>query len=219
MRSLAFSFVAGAAALWLAGCSTAVSPKQSAKIDPQKTGLVLASLNQTGSKTGWVEFTLHRVDGSESSFHKLAISPNEKLTLIEVPLGHYEIAGWTVSNGEQLTGPGTQPATQPFEFDVRPGQITYLGHFEVVVRWLTYPDSASHIYSRAWPVLEDRHAKEIGAFHQQYPALADVPVRSVAPQRVALVQVATGEYAWFPDKYLVWPQTSPEPMPDGPKWP
>ena len=205
-------------ALILAGCSTAVSPAKSAKIDPQKTGLVLATLHRTGEKYTWVEFMLHQVDGRESSFTNLAIDSTKELTLIEVPVGRYQIADWTVTDGAQLTGPGTQYATKAFEFDVRPGEVTYLGHFEVSVKEESY-FSSHWRFPRARPVLEDHSAQAIAAFRQQYPALTAVPVRSVAPERVALIPAPVGRYAWFGPDYSGSAYSYYQPMPTAPKWP
>ncbi len=206
-------------ALILAGCSTAVSPAKSARIDPQKTGLVLATMHGHGPKYTWVEFMLHSLDGHDSSFHNMAIDSTQTLTLVEVPVGRYEIADWTVTSGERFTGPGTQTATQPFVFEVRPGEITYLGHFEVPVK-PTPVNSGYWNMLRGQPVLEDRYQKTVTEFRRQYPALAALPVHSVAPQRVALIPSPTGRYAYFgPDFSWSGPLSYYQPMPTGPKWP
>jgi len=218
MKSFRFFVLAGVAALLLAGCSTAVSPAKSAKIDPQKTGLVLATLTRTGPQDARVEFTLRRVDGRQGAFTNLAIDATRELSLIEVPVGRYQIAGWLATEGATIAGPGTEPATKPVEFEVRPGEITYLGHLQVAVNWMHNPIHSSSIYVRARPVLEDRSAKTIEAFRQQYPALAAMPVRNVAPQRVALVRPATEPVPWFAP--IAQTETRRfDPMPTGPKWP
>jgi len=205
-------------ALIVAGCSTAVSPAKASRVDPQKTGLVLATMHGHGPQNTWAEFMLHSLDGRDSSFRNIAVDSTKALSLLEVPAGRYEIADWTVTGGAKITGPGTQTATQPFVFEVRPGEITYLGHFEVPVK-PTPVNSGQGSMLRAQPILEDRSEKTVAEFRRQYPTLAQLPVHNVAPKRVALIPAPTGPYAYFALDFSQMPSSSPASMPTGPKFP
>jgi hypothetical protein len=199
-------------ALFLVGCSTAVSPKEAARIDPQKTGLVLATIYQAGEKDTWLDFTLHSLDGHDSSFLYPSIKPTQGLWLVEVPAGRYQLENWVIAERWTITeGPDPSEAGQSWitprvEFEVKPGEITYLGHFEV-------PDHRSQR-----PILlVDWHKKGIALFRQRYPALADMPVRLVAPEQIALVRSFENYVANFPVNASF--RDYPAPMPTGPKFP
>ncbi len=226
MKSYHPSLLASVAALLLAGCSTAVTPEKSAQIDPAKTGLVLATVAESGVENSWAQFTLRSVDGHDRALHSPAINTTQKLWLVEVPPGRYRIADWTVSGVLPAAGPAIRNAAQELEFEVRPGEVTYLGQF-VIAGDLVKDASGQHrtfVWSR--PVLEDRAKEANEAFKRQYPALADVPVRSVAPERIDLTPTDQRQLAWYSahEGYNNMAQSRENesgtgPMPSGPRFP
>jgi hypothetical protein len=182
--------------VWLiSGCSTAVSPEKSARINLQKTGLILATVDRSGApqetKGTWLEVTLESVDGRDSVLKRLAINSTKELWLIEVPPGRYRLADWTMSRARSWRA-GT---AQNYEFEVQPGRITYLGHLDLKLRAAKHSVDQS-FSTQAWIVLEDRSAKTLAAFRQQYPALAKVPVHDAAPRQFALIPTEPTDAGW-----------------------
>lgn len=174
-------------ALAISGCSTAVSPQKATRIDVAKTGLILATLERTGpgdTKYASIEFPFRPVDGRENPFKNPAVSSSKKLWLVEVPPGRYRIADWYLAAGS----PRVEIAEQPFEFEVRPGQVTYIGRLEVAVVTM-YNDVGIQMSSWVQPVLENHYARAVAEFRRQYPALDSVPVFNAAPAEL---------FAWNP---------------------
>jgi hypothetical protein len=183
--------------VWLiSACSTAVSPEKSVKINLQKTGLILATVDRSGTpqeaKGTWVEVTLQSMDGRDSVLKNLAINNTKELWLIEIPPGRYRLADWTISRARSWHA---GMAAQNYEFEVQPGRITYLGHLEVNLRAPQHSVDQPY-FAPAWLVLEDRSAQTIAIFRQQYPALAKVPVHDAAPRQFALVPTEPTDAGW-----------------------
>jgi hypothetical protein len=167
---------------FLVGCTTAVTPEKAANVDLQKTGLVLATISRSGEaedvKKVLIEFYLRPYDGEGNPLKELVINSWEPMWLIEVPLGRYEITDWFLSAGTMRR----ESAEKGFEFEVRPGQITYIGHFDVAVaRAKNF--FGLRVIPEAIPALRDDYERTLVAFRKQYPALADKKVHNVAPQR------------------------------------
>lgn len=175
-------------ALAISGCSTAVSPGKSSRIDVQKTGLVLVTLIKTGPdndpKNVSIQFPFRPVDHSDSSFKKWEITSGKELWLVEVPPGRYQIADWTL----WCFDPRTEIAEVPFEFEVRAGEVTYIGRLEAAI--VTQKNKqGQQMYEWVQPVLENHYGRALAVFRQQYPALASVPVVNAAPIKL---------FAWNP---------------------
>jgi len=222
MKSFCSFLFAGAVALLMTACSTAVSPEKASQVDPAKTGLVLVTVAEIGGKDSGTKFTLLSAGGHDGALHGQAINPSKELWLLEVPPGRYRLADWIVMREAPVTGTGAHTGTQEFEFEVRPGEVTYLGRFVVTRRPVMDAYGKPQAFAWARPVLED-HAKEtMEAFQQQYPALAAVPVRSVAPQRIDLIPAPDDQVGWSGPHYphnAKQNESGLEPMPSGPRWP
>lgn len=185
------------ATLVLSGCSTAVSPQKSTSIDVQKTGLVLVTLIRTGSGDGpkntSIEFPFRPLDRPENSFLDSfvdrGINSSKELWLVEVPAGRYQIADWSQAG----YWPRTEIAERPYEFEVRSGQITYLGRLEAAVVTVRNKHG-KRMYSFVQPVLEDHHERTIAIFRREYPAFASVPVFNAAPAKL---------FVWNPNRTFV----------------
>jgi hypothetical protein len=166
----------------LGGCVTAVSPEKAASVDLTKRGLVLASLTRNGeaddAKKVTVEFYLRPTAGSGDFLKELVINSSKDLWLIEVPLGHYRIADWFLSAGTMRR----ESAEQGFEFDVLPGQITYIGLFEVAVTRVKNAFGL-RVIPQAVTTLKDDYANTMIAFRQKFPELSATVVRNVAPPK------------------------------------
>ena len=178
--------------LTLAGCSTAVTPEKSARIDVQKTGLVLVTLIKTGPGSDprniSIEFPFRPVDRTDNSFLDSfldrGINSSKELWLVKIPAGRYQIADW----GLWCFDARHEFAGLPFEFEVRPGEVTYIGRLEVAV--VTEKNAqGQQMYEWVQPVLENHYTRTVAAFRQQYPALASVPVVNAAPVKL---------FAWNP---------------------
>lgn len=180
-------------AVAMSGCSTAVSPEKSAKIDMQKTGLVLATLNWTATPEDSVrlkmEFLLQPVEHPDRMLTAPSITSEKNLWLVALPPGRYQLADWFNS---AYSGPKT--ALTPFYFEVKAGRVTYLGNLQVKVT--SFKNQRGRVYgSIVRPTLENHFAAAVGDFHQQYPALASVPIDDVAPAKFDLFPAGTSRTA------------------------
>jgi hypothetical protein len=176
----AFSAILALPILLFAGCITAVSPEKAASVDLAKTGLVLATLTRTGNaddvKRVLVEFYLRPTVGRGDFLKEPVINSTKDLWLIEVPLGHYRIADWFLGAGTMRR----ESAEQGFEFDVLPGEITYIGHFEVAVA-RAKNTFGMRVIPQAAPALKDDYASTLVAFRERFPRLSSTVVRNAAP--------------------------------------
>jgi hypothetical protein len=165
-----------------AGCITAVSPEKAASVDLNKTGLVLASLTRTGSpsdvKRVSVEFYLRPTVGHGDFLKELVINDSNDLWLIEVPLGRYRINDWLLAAGPVRR----ESAERGYEFDVLPGEITYIGHFEVAVTRAKNM-LGMRVIPQAIPALKDDYASTLVAFRRRFPRLSSTVVRNAAPSQ------------------------------------
>ena len=175
--------------LLLAGCATTISPNNAAKLNIARSGLVLVTWETGASNPGrtiidYAEVRLQQVSGEGREMEKRVIKSTQPLSLIELRPGRYRIADFRLASGILiLDGPlGHQEAGNVFEFEVRPGEVTYLGNL--------HPFSESTILSdryifRASLVLQDRCGSTVALFRQEYPALSTVRVRDAAPRLIA----------------------------------
>ena len=174
----------------LAGCSSAVTPEKSARLEPRKTGLILATIDRSGAPEARnaiaVEFPIRRVDQPDSSFKNPNINSKQGVWLIEVPPGRYEIADWEL----QARYPRTELLRQGYQFEVRPGEVTYLGHIDVAVV-AVLNEHGVRTASLVRPTLNDRCTSAVAAFREKYPALSDLAVNDVAPLQFALYPTMT----------------------------
>lgn len=163
-----------------AGCVTAISPEKAGNIDPAKTGLVLATLKTVGEaedvKKVTIEFYVRPTEGRGSMLKDLVMDSSKDLWLIEVPPGHYQISDWFLNGGTLRR----ETAEQRFEFEVRSGEITYIGNFEVQVK-RGKNTFGLRVIPLAIPTLGDDYAGGMAAFRERYPALATTAVRNAAP--------------------------------------
>lgn len=168
--------------LVFAGCITAVSPEKASTVNLQQTGLVLATLARRGDaddvKNVTVEFYLRPVEGRGNLLKDLVINTSRELWLIEVPFGRYRISDWFLSGGTLRD----ERAKQGFEFDVLPGQVTYIGHFDVAVDRVRNTFGL-RVIPQAVPVITDDYNNAVAAFQRQFPALSKAAVRNAAPPR------------------------------------
>jgi len=194
--------IATVALLVITGCTTAISPNTASAVDLEKKGLVLATLRYSGNVANAryvrTEIYLWRAAAEDSGLRHWTIDSSKELWLIELPIGHYRIADWRLGGGIEKSE-GTE---QSFEFDVRPGEVTYLGEFNVAMAPSRL--SGNVVYPRAALFLEDRYEKTEEMFRKQYSSLSAVPVRDVAPLRVVSIPVPKREPA-------VWPISLTEP--------
>ena len=172
-------------AVAMSGCSTAVSPEKSTKIDPQKTGLVLATIGWTAAPEEIarrkVEFVLQLVEHPDRLLTAQSITSDKNLWLVALPPGRYRLADWYSS----IHSSGPKSALAPFEFEVKSGSVTYVGNFQVKVTSLK-DERGRIVGSIVRPTLENRYAAAVADFHQRYPALANVPIEDVAPEKFDL---------------------------------
>jgi hypothetical protein len=201
----------------LSGCSSGVTPEKSARIDPQKTGLVLVTIDRSGSpdtEKATIEFPLRRVDQPDGSFTHADVSTRKGLWLVEVPPGRYEIAYWNVA----ARFGRSEFLQQKFEFDVRPGQVTYIGHLDVEVLPILNRQG-ERMNTQVRPTLESKLDESVADFHLHYPALANVPIENAAPKKFALYP--TTVVSNIPTTSTVtepWGHYWPEPMPTKPEF-
>jgi hypothetical protein len=167
--------------LLLTGCITAVSPEKAAAVDLQKSGLVLATIARRGTADDaakvTVEFYLRPVDGRGSVLKDNVVNSYREMWLLEIPFGRYKIEDWYMAAGTERRA----SAPHPFEFEVRPGEVTYIGHFEVEVA--RFPNTFGlRVIPAATPSLVDRSTEDEAAFRAAFPQLKSVPLRNAAPR-------------------------------------
>ena len=167
--------------LLVAGCTTAVTPEKAASVNPEKTGLVLATWFRNGpaqdSRIIFVQAPLESLSGNGKLGTSLDIKSTNELSLVEVPPGKYRIKQWYVYGGLDYHN---DPA-ESFEFEVRAGEITYVGNFDlIVVKSRTETNWAK---LDMWLVADDRSEKASIEFQKVYPELSKLPIRNVAPNK------------------------------------
>ena len=176
--------------LVIAGCSTAVTPKNASSLNLNKNGLVLSSWQHSGGPAhgmDWqVEVPLYPT-GERAQTIPVIKSSNE-LSLLEVPPGHYRIVDCQFLPMKM----NQEGARAEFEFDVRPGEVTYLGCFAVAYE--TGVRVNDYLELKAQFVLEDRKAMDYGRFRESYPTLALVKMGNAAPKRFEWDEERTPEF-------------------------
>lgn len=184
-------------ALALGGCTSALSPDRAASVNLQKNGFALATWEQDASPAKVVgirvEAPLRPVDRPERPLLDPWISSKRRLWLVALPAGRYQVSEWYMAGAlDNAAAP-----SQRFEFEVRPGEVTYLGNFDLAVEMRGKPGHRRA--TRAWMLLDDQYGKAAGEFEKQYPVLAAMPVRDAAPQRFVWDQWPRASYhAWSP---------------------
>ncbi len=177
-----FTAILTLSVLLLTGCITAVNPETAASVDLTKTGLVLASMRLSGEaddvKKVAVEFYLRPLEGRGSFMKELVINSSRDLWLIEVPLGSYRIGDWFLGAGTMRRESGEHS----FEFDVRPGEITYIGLFDVAVE-REKNTFGLRVIPLASPVLRDDYIHTVSAFKEKFPSLSGTPIRNASPAK------------------------------------
>lgn len=166
------------------GCVTAVSPETAAKLNIKETGLVLATTESIGSekdvKRVVFEFYVRPTDpGRRLSVYY--ISSGKPMWLLEIPPGKYRIDDWFLGSGTARS----VSAAEGFEFEVKPGEVTYIGHFKFSVH-LAKNMLGMRVIPQGLPVLENSYEVALKQFRKDYPSLVDVAVRNSAPPQTFL---------------------------------
>lgn len=182
------SLFPGVLAMLVAGCTTTLSPTDAAKLDLAKTGLVLVTWvpgNSVAEKENkaYGEVHLRRVSGEGKEQQDRVIKSTQLISLIELSPGRYRVNEFLMSVPTlKYSGIlGHQEEGNVFEFEVRPGEITYLGNFHPVIDIRTRTDRFTFSVSL---FLEDQYAKTTAVFAQEYPALSDARIRDAAPKLI-----------------------------------
>lgn len=166
--------------LFLAGCITEVSPEKANKLDLQKTGLVLATTEATGLakdvKHVLYDFYIRPID-PDRRYSTYYVSSGKAMWLLEIPPGRYRIDDWFLGSGTSRAF----SASTGFEFDVRPGEVTYIGHFKISVSQAKNM-LGLRVIPQGQPVLENQYSKAEKLFRNSYPSLNATVVRDAAPR-------------------------------------
>ncbi|HET7536584.1 MAG TPA: hypothetical protein VFJ90_09035 [Candidatus Didemnitutus sp.] len=217
MRTLFFALTL--LALLSVGCSTAVSPDKAAHLNLEKTGLLLATVSRTNASDDLkyidVELMLTPVNHADTAFKNASITGTEGPCLVEVPPGRYRFGNWQVAGGTA----GADNIEHEFEFDVAPGQVTYIGHVEISVTGANVGvGTKSWVNVRERSVLRNRYDEAVAAFRQSYPTLAAIPIRNVAPRELTMVRSPAPPAPYVAIQTKEYEYGAPPP-PTGPKWP
>jgi hypothetical protein len=175
-------------ALLIAGCTTTLSPSGAANLDLAKTGVVLVTWVPGTSvaekeNRAYGEVHLRQVSGEGGERLDRVVKSTELMSLIELPPGRYRVGEFRMSVPSwKYDGMlGHQKQGNVFEFEVRPGEVTYLGNFHPVIDLRTHTDRFSFSASL---FLEDQYGKTVGVFGQEYPALSSARIRDAAPKLI-----------------------------------
>ena len=182
--------LAAACASVLAGCNSAtVSPHDAATLDLSKTGLVLVTWEPGDSiferrNAATTEVFLKPLSGGGSEREALAIKSTQPVSLVELSPGRYQLSDFILNaGGITVRGPLDQKKERSlFEFEVRPGEVTYLGNFHPV---LTTPRQDAFFPSHGALYLQDWSAQTLAVFRRQYPTLSNARIRDAAPPILA----------------------------------
>ncbi|HTL68044.1 MAG TPA: hypothetical protein VL200_10310 [Lacunisphaera sp.] len=167
-------------ALLVSGCTSALSPERATQVDRGHKGFVLATwehgtpLYRGGAVHA--EVPLQPANRPRARLFDPGISNQQPLSLLALPPGRYRISEWYMWGAVD----NAAVPRQRYEFVVRPGEITYLGNFDLVT-----DNAAPGIIVRGATVLvlDDHYEKAVTDFARQFPALASLPVRNGAPAR------------------------------------
>lgn len=164
---------------FLASCVTNLSNEKLTLLANSNDGAILAFVAKRGEaedvKHVNVEFYVRR-EGFSGKYNPSSFLASPGLHLQALKPGKYRIDDWMMIAGAMIK----VDADHPFEFEVRPGEVTYIGSFEIEVE-RSKNRFGMNVIPDAAPTIKDQFEEIRHQAIVQYPALKDLRISNQAP--------------------------------------